>query len=169
MPEYTYPGSASFNWPGGAVGAVLPNPISFPEVKNVPNWKDISPRLGGDVGCVRQRQDGDQGFLRPLRELRDDRPHEAEQPGRDARREHHRSWNDSSWAGDPRTGNYIPDCNLLNPALNGECGPFLNSAFGTSVVNTRYASDVTSRLAPSAEQQPDFGGACSRSCGRASG
>src|SRR5262249_14354421 len=47
-----------------------------------------------------------------------------------------RSWNDAN-------GNKIPDCNLLNPALNGECGPFLNSAFGTSVVNTHFASDVT--------------------------
>jgi D-methionine transport system substrate-binding protein len=32
----------------------------------------------------------------------------------------------------------------LDPKLNGECGPFLNSAFGTSVVNIRYAPDVTS-------------------------
>ena len=46
VPGVTYPGSAPFNWPGGAVGAVLTSPINFPEVNNVPNWKDISPRLG---------------------------------------------------------------------------------------------------------------------------
>jgi len=32
--------------------------------------------------------------------------------------------------------NHIPDCNLSNPALNGECGPWLTSTFGSSVVST---------------------------------
>lgn len=32
--------------------------------------------------------------------------------------------------------NHVPDCNLTNPALNGECGPWLTSTFGSSVVAT---------------------------------
>ena len=47
-----------------------------------------------------------------------------------------RAWTDTNH-------NYIPDCNLLNPAANGECGAFVNSAFGTSVINTHFAPDVT--------------------------
>jgi hypothetical protein len=34
-----------------------------------------------------------------------------------------RSWNDAN-------RNYVPDCNLLNPLANGECGPTANQNFG---------------------------------------
>jgi hypothetical protein len=42
-----------------------------------------------------------------------------------------RSWNDSTFGpGDPRTGNYIPDCDLLNIAISGECGALANPNLG---------------------------------------
>jgi hypothetical protein len=47
-----------------------------------------------------------------------------------------RSWNDAD-------RDYIPDCELANPLANGECGPYLNRNFGTAVITTRYAEDVT--------------------------
>src|SRR5262249_33627485 len=45
-------------------------------------------------------------------------------------------------SGDPRSGNYNPDCDLLNTAANGECGALTSNGFGTTRVNTIYASDV---------------------------
>ncbi len=39
---------------------------SFPQTDNVPNWKDVSPRLGASLRSVRQRQDGGQGEHRPV-------------------------------------------------------------------------------------------------------
>jgi hypothetical protein len=42
-------------------------------------------------------------------------------------------------------GDYIPHCDLRDPAANGECGPYLNTNFGKGNPNaTRFAKDVTS-------------------------
>jgi hypothetical protein len=55
-----------------------------------------------------------------------------------------RNWNDRTTfpAGDPRNGNYIPDCDLLNPDANGECGAMSNRNFGRDVVSTTYDPNV---------------------------
>jgi hypothetical protein len=46
-----------------------------------------------------------------------------------------RAWTDSN-------RNFVPDCDLLNPALNGECGPYSNANFGRNVITTRYDDSV---------------------------
>jgi hypothetical protein len=42
-----------------------------------------------------------------------------------------RSWTDAN-------RDFVPDCNLMDPARNGECGPWSNENFGSSVPGTRY-------------------------------
>ena len=42
-----------------------------------------------------------------------------------------RSWSDAN-------RNFVPDCDLMNPALNGECGPWADQNFGSSIPGTRY-------------------------------
>jgi hypothetical protein len=42
-----------------------------------------------------------------------------------------RSWTDAN-------RNFVPDCDLMNPALNAECGPWASQGFGSSVPGTRY-------------------------------
>ncbi len=42
-----------------------------------------------------------------------------------------RSWNDAN-------RNYVPDCDLLNSALNGECGPWSASSFGRAIFANNY-------------------------------
>src|SRR5262249_30888936 len=46
-------------------------------------------------------------------------------------------------AGDPRNGNYVPDCDLANTAANGECGIVSDLNFGkNNPLATKYADDV---------------------------
>src|SRR5262245_32839527 len=47
-----------------------------------------------------------------------------------------RSWTDTN-------GNFSPDCELTNPAFNGECGPNTNTNFGRAIVTTRYPPGLT--------------------------
>ena len=48
-----------------------------------------------------------------------------------------RNWTDSN-------SNYRPDCVLLDPAANGECGAWSNLNFGKANAETRYADDAQS-------------------------
>jgi hypothetical protein len=66
-----------------------------------------------------------------------------------------RSWNDTN-------KNFIPDCNLTNPAANGECGGLASTAFGQPLLNTTYdpamisgygQRDYNWELATSVQQQ----------------
>jgi Carboxypeptidase regulatory-like domain len=50
-----------------------------------------------------------------------------------------RSWNDLTYpVGDPRRANFVPDCDLKDPAINGECGPYANPNFGKTIVTNHY-------------------------------
>ena len=41
-------------------------------------------------------------------------------------------------------GNFVPECDLINPAANGECGPIDNAAFGNPVPSTTYDPAILS-------------------------
>ena len=43
--------------------------------------------------------------------------------------------------GDPRRGNYVPDCDLANRALNGECGA-MGIRISAGSRHHRYADDA---------------------------
>jgi hypothetical protein len=47
-----------------------------------------------------------------------------------------------TWTDDGRNGgianDYVPQCDLLNPAANGECAAWATTSFGTTVPGTRY-------------------------------
>jgi hypothetical protein len=55
-----------------------------------------------------------------------------------------RTWNDSFYpVGDPRRGNYVPDCDLVNPNANLECGRMDNQNFGKEVFTKSFDPDLT--------------------------
>jgi hypothetical protein len=46
-----------------------------------------------------------------------------------------RAWTDSN-------RNFVPDCDLINPAANGECGAMANATFGSTQPNRAYDRDT---------------------------
>jgi hypothetical protein len=117
----------------------------FAAVHDVPNWKDINPRLGASYdlfgnGRTALRMSLGRYVFPETTVLT-----AAVNPIITSVNQVSRTWNDNTFPiGDPRRGNFVPDCDLTNSALNGECGPFLNVNFGKNNPSaTRYADDVT--------------------------
>jgi hypothetical protein len=103
---------------------------TYPERDNVPNWKDLSPRLGlvwdpsGSAqtvvkfGINRYLQSHTTGIA----QLFDQAAASVNSTAR--------SWSDFN-------SNRLPDCDLRDPSANRECGAMANANFGTYVpVNT---------------------------------
>ena len=131
-PEQTRPG-----------GEFLPS-FHFPAQNDVPNWKDINPRLGAAYdlfGTSKTAIKGSVGRYVVLDSLTiAARTSSAAVLSSGTAR----TWNDGFFGpGDPRTANYAPDCDLKSPLANAECGPMANASFGTTVITTRYADEVT--------------------------
>jgi hypothetical protein len=107
---------------------------SFPARTDVPNWKDLNPRFAAvwdptgsgktaiKFGINRYVQSNTTG----LAQLFDQAAGAVNSTTR--------SWNDQTFpVGDPRRGNFLPDCNLVATTANGECGAMANPNFGTYV------------------------------------
>jgi carboxypeptidase family protein/TonB-dependent receptor-like protein len=109
----------------------------FPGLNNIPNWKDISPRLGMSYDLFGNGKTAvkvnvgrymiGEGIITFTRLVN---PVTAAVPNVT------RTWHDDN-------RDFVPNCDLVNPFANGECEQMQNLNFGKTVPTTRYADDVS--------------------------
>jgi hypothetical protein len=130
----------AWSWfPAVTIGPVrfLPTPTTFPETKGVDSYKDITPRGGvaWDVfGTGKTSIKINIGKY--LEAAQNSNNYVASRPTARVRTTTTRSWTDTN-------NNFVPDCDLLNPAAQNlsasggdVCGPISDSSFGKAVFDT---------------------------------
>ena len=105
----------------------------FAPVDNIPHYRNLSPRIGFAYDLFGT---GRTALKASLGHYPDRVIQASANPAVNLTRTTSRNWTDN--------GNYRPDCDLLNPAANGECGAWSNLNFGKANAETRYAADAQS-------------------------
>ena len=102
-------------------------------------WNDISPRMGMAYDLFGTGKTAVKLNLGKYMEALSSINENALNPLSGLSTNTNRAWNDSFYGpGDPRTGNYVPDCDFGNRATNGECGPNADQNMGTLIVNRQW-------------------------------
>jgi hypothetical protein len=111
-------------------------PRHYDRIDNVPNWQDITPRLGvaWDIfGNGRTVLRGNYGRYLAAESTA---TATANNPLNTSINSASRSWRDTN-------SNFLPDCDLTNPLLNGECGA-LSQPLGALDIVTRFDPNILS-------------------------
>ena len=122
----------------------LPNRnTQFAAVENVPNWKDINPRISGAYDLFGNGKTALKASASRGVEQDSIRYAAANNPAATVQIMTARTWNDTTFpVGDPRRNNFVPDCDLYNSVANGECGVWQTPDFGSARPGTVYDQSI---------------------------
>jgi hypothetical protein len=141
--RYDYFGNS---FPESTLGPTVFTPdrnVIFPEQRNL-SLHDITPRIGAVYDLFGNGKTAVKAsmnkYLSGLGSIDlSAMPH----PVANAVLNANRSWNDTAFpVGDPRRGNFVPDCNLASTVTNGECGGMSNTDFGTIRPGAAYDPEI---------------------------
>ena len=118
----------------------VPVARDFPRLSDVPDWKDLNPRLGASYDLFGNGRTAVKVSLGRYVGAASSYLALLNNPINTSVNSVTRTWNDAN-------RNYLPDCDFLNTVANGECGAMSDSNFGRSNITTRYADDILKGLA----------------------
>jgi hypothetical protein len=109
---------------------------TYPAVKNVPNWKDLNPRIAAVYDLFGTGKTAVRFSLGRYVAGETVTISTANNPIVKSVTSATRNWTDAN-------GNFVVDCDFSNAALNGECGPLSNLNFGKANPSaTQYSDNV---------------------------
>jgi hypothetical protein len=114
------------------------DPITFPRTEGVTGFNDITPRVGAAYDMFGTGKTSLKANLgKYLQSANNQDRYTVNGPAQNTRfqRTTFRAWDDVN-------RNFVPDCDLMNPALNGECGVWQSPTFGNPLAPVAINPDI---------------------------